>query len=170
MRLCRFYRSSGCHQNTQHPSQRLGGPPEQLISHSERRKILAAHGKLAQPANWYCQLAGNRSRSQLFQGVLPLIGNDTYPTVRGGQHVFNLIQWNILFELHSQCLTVATHGTYTNTDTIHRNHLFTAPQYLVRLGLPLPFFPRLPVAQVPVYPRDKTARKRNTEILRWKIF
>src|ERR1700758_4500652 len=38
-------------QNPQHATQRLRGAPQQLIADRERRQVLAAHRKLAQPAD-----------------------------------------------------------------------------------------------------------------------
>ena len=103
---------------------------------------------------------------QFADRALALVGDHLHPVVGRGEHPFDFGQRHVLGQLDRQGLAVAAHRADADADAIDGNRLVPCEaEDLVRLGLPLPFFLALAVAQILVDPRDQAAGERDAEVL-----
>src|SRR6185436_16719065 len=77
-------------QDPQHPPQRLGRTPKQLISHGKRREILAPHFELAQPPDRDLERSRDGDRREVLERLVAAIGDNFDPRVRLGQDLLDL--------------------------------------------------------------------------------
>ena len=95
-----------------------------------------------------------------------LVGDDLDPVVGGGEQAFDFGERHVLGQLDRQRLAVAAHRADADADAIDGNRLVAGEaENLVRLGLALPFFLALAVAEVLVDPGNQAAGERHAEML-----
>src|SRR5690554_5234863 len=152
-------------QNLEHPLERFGGTPQQLVTGCEGGKIFSPHVQLAQAPHRNTQRSSDHGRRQTGNGGLLVIGNHLDPLVVLGDALLDFIQRHILLQLDGKSLAVRTHGTDTHTETIDGNRVLLQTENLVGLDTALPLLPALAVIEFGVDPWQQTTGQWRGKIL-----
>src|SRR6185369_15636776 len=165
-----FKDRSGVKQDAQHPAQGLGRAPQKLVANGEAANVLGTHGELADAPYGDAQGAGHGHRRQVLHRGFARVGYDFDPGVVIADELFDVGQWNVLLQLESQGLAMATHRAHAHAKAVDRRcrrpKARTLAQDLVGFRPGLPLFAADAVAQVLVDPGNEGAAQRYAEIRR----
>src|SRR5205085_7184201 len=131
---------------------RLGRAPQQLIADRKRAEVLAAHRQLAEAADRNRQRPGDGRWRQLAQRGFLVVRHDRRPLVRRCEQRLDLLQRYVAAKFDREPLAVAAHRADADAEAVDRNLIVRAAQNLIALGLRLPFFLALAVAEILVDP------------------
>ena len=124
--------------DVQNPPDRFCSAPEQLVSAGKGGDVVRAHDHLANAADGHIERPAHRSRGQMLDRGILVIGNHLDPVIPHLDEIPDLIQGHFLVELDRQALTVAPHGSDAHADPVHGNRL-SGSQDLVGLYKTLNF-------------------------------
>merc|ERR1711972_855085 len=153
-----------CKRNHKHSANRLCSTPEKLIANGESCQVLWSQVHLAQAPNRYIESSCSCGRRKMRKRVSLVVRHKLHPIVVFNNCFFDLLHWYILFQLHGNCLRMATHRTHADALIINR-YLLGGAKELVAFSTPFPFLLCLSGGHRDVDPWNQRSCKWDTKII-----